>query len=172
MSSLDDSVVIITFDCNVCHQSSDLLIDNRCPHCNSRVVETTSGQSTSSEDEQNSQLSDQSVADENVVNMSIKLCSICLDTLADGTKALKCGHSFHKQCIYGWIATKHNTCPLCRQLMVVSQPVLPVTFDSSQSSTTATHLDNEIRRIRIEIRRRLTENRMIRIEINRLLNHQ
>lgn len=61
-------------------------------------------------------------------------CSICFETADDGAAAdpendyrgwrkLECGHSFHANCIYGWMryqlasSIQHNvpTCPICRE---------------------------------------------------------
>ena len=44
-------------------------------------------------------------------------CSICLEGTCPPLLKLYCGHSFHKHCISRWFKT-HNTCPVCRQLIV------------------------------------------------------
>lgn len=48
-------------------------------------------------------------------------CSICLDAMpeeSDGLR-LRCGHIYHKHCIFEWINTK-NECPLCRGTAIPS----------------------------------------------------
>jgi len=41
-------------------------------------------------------------------------CVICLDTIdvKQSVTLLKCGHSYHSQCIYSWFLKK-RVCPLC-----------------------------------------------------------
>ncbi|XP_054153580.1 uncharacterized protein LOC128952247 [Oppia nitens] len=97
--------------------------DNRCPQCNSQVVVKTNGYNTPPSNNNNNNLmkfSDQSA--EKVVNNKtpIRMCCICLDESVGAIKQLNCGHSFHNKCINRWFATKHNTCPICRQTTVVS----------------------------------------------------
>ncbi|GAQ79628.1 Zinc finger RING-type domain containing protein [Klebsormidium nitens] len=51
-------------------------------------------------------------------------CPICLREFGDDEKVRQlpaCRHSFHPECIAEWVA-KHNTCPLCRTLLL---PPLP-----------------------------------------------
>ena len=43
-------------------------------------------------------------------------CPICLEINLEPFKILNCQHSFHEQCLGIWLE-KHNTCPLCRQLV-------------------------------------------------------
>lgn len=40
-------------------------------------------------------------------------CCICLEKGKENFVALKCNHSFHKNCILEWIKEK-QTCPMCR----------------------------------------------------------
>jgi len=40
-------------------------------------------------------------------------CSICFDSMEHSKNILRCGHSFHEECINEWIKIKPN-CPLCR----------------------------------------------------------
>ena len=44
-------------------------------------------------------------------------CSICLDSFLDGqrVKALRCGHSYHADCIDQWLRQGPSHCPLCLQ---------------------------------------------------------
>ena len=45
-------------------------------------------------------------------------CGICFEGAEDGAgekdTTLPCGHQFHAACIDRWLASGHNTCPLCR----------------------------------------------------------
>lgn len=55
-------------------------------------------------------------------------CVICLELLDDGHKrcvvALDCGHSFHGQCIDEWVQRKNDSCPVCRDKILVGRGVL------------------------------------------------
>ena len=43
-------------------------------------------------------------------------CSICLESYKLGCVlcGLPCGHSFHQQCIMGWLSRDNHCCPVCR----------------------------------------------------------
>lgn len=43
-------------------------------------------------------------------------CAICLECMPPGTKVriLPCRHSFHEDCIVGWLNEGKTTCPLCK----------------------------------------------------------
>ncbi|CAA0839177.1 RING-H2 finger protein ATL5 [Striga hermonthica] len=43
-------------------------------------------------------------------------CRVCLSCFQEGDKVrdLKCGHTFHKECIDTWLQRESATCPLCR----------------------------------------------------------
>ncbi|CAJ1935229.1 unnamed protein product [Cylindrotheca closterium] len=43
-------------------------------------------------------------------------CAICLEAMPPGTKVriLPCRHSFHEDCIVGWLNEGKTTCPLCK----------------------------------------------------------
>ena len=41
-------------------------------------------------------------------------CSICMDALESGVKALRCGHAFHAACVDRWLRIS-RTCPTCRE---------------------------------------------------------
>jgi len=43
-------------------------------------------------------------------------CSICLESYKYATVlcGLPCGHSFHQQCIMGWLSRDNHCCPICR----------------------------------------------------------
>ncbi|KAK8811972.1 hypothetical protein WA538_003242, partial [Blastocystis sp. DL] len=45
------------------------------------------------------------------------MCSICLSEFEDGetVKTLRCGHSFHPECIDTWLVNERALCPVCRQ---------------------------------------------------------
>ena len=42
-------------------------------------------------------------------------CSICLEEMKEYV-FVKCGHSFHKECIGNWLIKKNN-CPCCREIL-------------------------------------------------------
>jgi len=67
-----------------------------------------------------------SITDENLDesdNISHDTCSICLTDLSENVGKLKCGHQFHRVCIYKWLIDENkNTCPICR-LDVVNEHV-------------------------------------------------
>ena len=46
-------------------------------------------------------------------------CAICLEDFNknDIAQELPCKHMFHKECLAGWLATRHRTCPTCRNLI-------------------------------------------------------
>lgn len=44
-------------------------------------------------------------------------CVICLDEDITNIIKLKCGHSYHKICIYPWLKS-HDSCPICRELVI------------------------------------------------------
>jgi hypothetical protein len=43
-------------------------------------------------------------------------CAICLETMPIGTtvRILPCRHSFHHECITGWLKEEKYTCPMCK----------------------------------------------------------
>lgn len=43
-------------------------------------------------------------------------CAVCLDTCQVGAviRILPCRHSFHHECIVGWLGQSKYTCPLCK----------------------------------------------------------
>ena len=45
------------------------------------------------------------------------MCSVCLSEFEDGqtVKTLRCGHSFHPECIDTWLVNERAVCPVCRQ---------------------------------------------------------
>ena len=51
-------------------------------------------------------------------------CSVCLcDISKKQTHKLPCGHVFHKTCMKKWTTRGNNTCPLCRAVYPVPQPL-------------------------------------------------
>lgn len=55
-------------------------------------------------------------------------CNICFDILLKDVLYLKCGHRYHKDCVYTWaksngINSERHNCPECRQSMAVDKIV-------------------------------------------------
>ncbi len=48
-------------------------------------------------------------------------CPICFEVKDDTIKLDACNHVFCPECIADWLCTSHNTCPLCRQFVDVTQ---------------------------------------------------
>lgn len=44
-------------------------------------------------------------------------CAICLETVEDGLKELRCTHTFCKQCLWSWLRMC-NACPMCRATVI------------------------------------------------------
>lgn len=60
-------------------------------------------------------------------NINMNPCSICLDILYHSAKTLRCGHSFHKECIKKWKNSKEyssKACPVCRCIFKMKKPNL------------------------------------------------
>ena len=52
-------------------------------------------------------------------------CTICFETTTHNNFTLSCGHQFHNKCITHWLI-KENTCPTCRNPIVISNaPLIP-----------------------------------------------
>ena len=53
-----------------------------------------------------------------VIEIGREDCTICLETIWRGVNATEmipdCSHSFHSECIKGWVQRAHDTCPTCR----------------------------------------------------------
>lgn len=47
------------------------------------------------------------------VDLTNETCSICQDTIAQGTRLRSCGHCFHTECIDQWLGM-NTRCPVCR----------------------------------------------------------
>ena len=45
------------------------------------------------------------------------ICSVCLSEFENGEmiKTLRCGHTFHTECIDPWLINERALCPVCRQ---------------------------------------------------------
>merc|ERR1739848_119945 len=60
----------------------------------------------------------------------VDVCAICFDTLPklmgndleNPTSTLPCGHSFHRECLIGWICNPER-CPTCRERVSLSRHV-------------------------------------------------
>ncbi|XP_011008959.1 PREDICTED: E3 ubiquitin-protein ligase RNF126-like [Populus euphratica] len=51
-----------------------------------------------------------------VINEAPAECAVCLDDVEEGEeiRELRCGHIFHRACLYRWLDFRPSTCPLCR----------------------------------------------------------
>lgn len=46
-------------------------------------------------------------------------CNICLESITNNVRKLKCGHGFHHHCINTWFERK-NECPCCRRKVLIN----------------------------------------------------
>jgi hypothetical protein len=87
-----------------------------CNRCNKVNNEGSNEENNEDNNENNNENELKDYINEN--NEDIKLCSICsicLEYVDKESKITECNHIFHKNCIYQWINTNKNTCPLCRK---------------------------------------------------------
>lgn len=58
----------------------------------------------------------QNIVEEEITEDLKTKCSICMMNFSKGNKLckLKCGHSFHKDCIMQWLSEYNYRCPVCR----------------------------------------------------------
>ena len=63
------------------------------------------------------------ITDENIEDLLVGECSICLERMSVGDKImiLPCYHNFHKHCVKEWLTT-HTNCPLCRHNITENLP--------------------------------------------------
>ena len=108
MSSLDDSVIIISQFCHKCNETTDILAKNgNCSRCRSTFIAEITDQKVDKTSDKH----------EEVANQSVTICSICLDSIEgqDSQRVLKCKHRFHNECINRWLSNHKTTCPMCRK---------------------------------------------------------
>lgn len=60
-------------------------------------------------------------ATETNIQMTDTTCSICQESVEQGTRIRSCGHSFHSQCIQQWFQ-QNPRCPMCRHDIRDLQP--------------------------------------------------
>ncbi len=69
-------------------------------------------------------------------------CSICIETLdKTATTILSCGHIFHMTCLNKWINSNHNTCPLCRN-MVIKSDEMTIPIEDTKINTNRVEITN------------------------------
>jgi len=51
------------------------------------------------------------------INNDEEICSICIDGMEQEYKVTKCGHLFHRECLFKWLEN-NVTCPLCRNKLL------------------------------------------------------
>ena len=89
------------------------------------------------------------------------MCPICLDDFEpvedpvedeqvpprEGVTILPCGHEFHTSpCLFDWVRTGRNTCPLCRAVFDASQsdqPLIPQPTELEPPNTRGNSYDND-----------------------------
>ncbi|KAK4372826.1 hypothetical protein RND71_008210 [Anisodus tanguticus] len=57
------------------------------------------------------------------VEMVGSVCTVCMESFESstvGAKQVACGHVFHSHCLTNWLSL-HNSCPLCRFQVTLSQ---------------------------------------------------
>ena len=75
------------------------------------------------------------VMSEDIVNVTVvpedgdQQCVICLEDIEEDETELPCGHVFHNQCLFEWLA-QQDTCPICRATLPLIKPEGP---ESSRS---------------------------------------
>ncbi|ORX44773.1 hypothetical protein DM01DRAFT_1178649 [Hesseltinella vesiculosa] len=65
--------------------------------------------------------------------MSSTECAICLDSLKNNLSALRCGHTFHSDCIAKWLVNQ-SACPCCKKTANHRTHVIPLYIDLTQRS--------------------------------------
>jgi hypothetical protein len=65
-------------------------------------------------------------------------CAICHDDVEDGTP-IPCQHPFHPTCLQPW-AKQTNSCPVCRQAIDPTKPVVGLRSDTSDDRSVAVRL--------------------------------
>ena len=87
------------------------------------MIVVTDNSNSERENIQNAQLDENSNSfqfNENINDTQLT-CPICLSEISDDLVKLRCGHFYHKLCIYQWLINERkDTCPICR-LDVVNQ---------------------------------------------------
>jgi len=78
-------------------------------------------------------------------------CTICEERLVPTEiSALKCGHTFHLQCIYDWLE-RSPTCPSCRLEIDITKDVIDQLFfyqgEDSSLDSSAQQDDDEIEKV-------------------------
>ncbi|XP_060066816.1 E3 ubiquitin-protein ligase TRAIP-like [Ylistrum balloti] len=92
------------------------------------------------------------------------LCCICSDLFVNDASvsisALPCGHTFHEECLFKWLATS-STCPSCRARVNRSNIIHRLFFDGGEDGDDETSdpskLSNEIQDLRLKINRHKKE---------------
>jgi len=68
-------------------------------------------------------------------------CSVCFSNMAQGTRTLGCGHTFHSRCVDRWKYTCTGgtpTCPMCRTPFDVPQYRVILTIQRVAEGTEST----------------------------------
>ena len=96
------------------------------------------------------------------------MCTICLQTIENREKILRCMHIFHEHCINPWIL-RHRNCPICRTSTVRERTIN--TNYTRDLQTRIRSLPNRYNRIpRIRPRRQPADrNRIYRESVARLI---
>lgn len=67
-------------------------------------------------------------------------CAICLNEVRTtrSNPPIRCGHTFHSNCLEEWKSKGKNTCPLCRKVFDVSQFKVTVTIQNNYTAQSNT----------------------------------
>ena len=63
-------------------------------------------------------------------------CAICLNEVRTtrSNPPIRCGHTFHSNCLEEWKGKGKNTCPLCRKVFDVSQFKVTLTVQNNYTA--------------------------------------
>lgn len=78
---------------------------------------------------------------------SLGTCVICLSDLGDDQSLLqtwgKCGHTYHKACLCGWLMQNKKSCPTCREKLDVADSTDEEDVSSESSDSESESSDSE-----------------------------
>lgn len=76
-------------------------------------------------------------------NIHSPLCSICLEQLKElDMVLLNCNHIFHEICCKNWLVYKHNTCPMCREIVKIEKTNIEKCIENNTENNTENIITN------------------------------